>query len=166
MATRLQRYEEKVRELEAKRTRLLRSGNYIGSINLNREIEKIKGMIDEIRPYYEPKPLSEIASKKELEEMGIIPLMIECHLIADFLTEVSYMVADICKAHGWEKLSFTEDLNVIIKNSNKFASFLTGVSPELCDLLTRNETFNKSLHKKFLNHIDNRLKQFRKEKAI
>ncbi|MCH5234742.1 MAG: hypothetical protein J1E16_05560 [Muribaculaceae bacterium] len=166
MATRLQRYEEKVKELEARGAELLRSGRYVQAINLRKDIDKIKAMIEEIRPYYEPKPLSEVVSKKELDEMGIIPLMIECHLIADFLTEVSYMVVDICKAHGWEKLSFTEDLDVVLKNADKFASFLTGVSPELCELLTRNETFNKSLHKKFLNHIDNRLKQFRKEKSI
>lgn len=161
MATRLQRYEEKVRELEAKRAYMLRSGDFLGSMNLNVEIMDIKRMIEEIRPYYEPKPLSEVVSKKELDEMGIIPLMIECHLIADFLTEVSYMVVDICKAHGWEKLSFTEDLNVVLKNANKFASFITDVSPELCELLTRNETFNKSLHKKFLNHIETRLKHFK-----
>ena len=166
MATRLQRYEEQLKELESRRALLFRSGDYIRSINLQKDIDKIKAMIEEIRPYYEPKPLSEVVSKKELDEMGIIPLMIECHLIADFLTEVSYMVVDICKAHGWEKLSFTEDLNVVLKNANKFASFLTGVSPELCELLTRNETFNKSLHKKFLSHIDTRLKQFKKEKAI
>ena len=166
MATRLQRYEEQLKELEAKRASLFRSGDYVRSINLQKDIDKIKAMIEDIRPYYEPKPLSEVVSKKELDEMGIIPLMIECHLIADFLTEVSYMVVDICKAHGWEKLSFTEDLKVVLKNADKFASFLTGVSPELCELLTRNETFNKSLHKKFLNHIDTRLKQFRKEKAI
>lgn len=166
MATRLQRYEAKVKELEAKRASLLRSGDFLGSMNLHKDIEEIKAMIEEIRPYYEPRPLSEVVSKKELDEMGIIPLMIECHLIADFLTEVSYMVMDICKAHGWEKLSFAEDLNVVLKNANKFASFLTGVSPELCELLTRNETFNKSLHKKFLNHITTRLKHFKKEKAI
>lgn len=165
MATRLQRYEDKVSELEAKRATMLRKGDFIGSMKLNKDIQEIKAMIEEIRPYYEPKPLSEVVSKKELDEMGIIPLMIECHLIADFLTEVSYMVVDICKEHGWEKLSFTEDLNVILKNADKFASFLAGVSPELCQLLTRNETFNKSLHKKFLNHIDTRLKQFRKEKS-
>lgn len=164
MATRLQRYEERLEELEAKRASKLRSGDFLGSMNIHRDIEEIKATIKDIRPYYEPRPLSEVVSKKELDEMGIIPLMIECHLIADFLTEVSYMIVDICKAHGLERLSFTEDLNVVLKNADKFASYLTGVSPELCELLTSNETFNKSLHKKFLNHIETRLKHIKKKK--
>lgn len=90
--------------------------------------------------------------------MGIIPLIIECHLAADFLTEVSYMVVDICKKHGLSDISLMPDLKEIIKKTDKFASFLTGVSPELTDLLVRNETFNASLHKKYVKYIEQRLK--------
>ena len=68
-------------------------------------------------------------TKKQLNEMGIIPLMIECHLSADFLTEVAYVVVDICKEHGFSDVVLRPDLNDIIKKTEKFASFLTGVSP-------------------------------------
>lgn len=159
--TKLERYQNQVKELEAKRASLLRSGQYIQSMNLHKDIEEIKQKIEEIRPYYEPRPLSESVSHEELKAMGIIPLMIECHLIADFLTEVCYMVVDICKEHGFDNVSFVPELREILKKTDKFASFLSGLSPELCDLLTRNETFNKSLHKKFLTHIEQRLDKSR-----
>lgn len=84
--------------------------------------------------------------------------MIECHLVADFLSEVSYMVVDICKEHGLYDVSFMPELKEILKRTDKFASFLTTLSPGLSDLLVRNETFNASLHKKYLKYIEQRLK--------
>lgn len=163
--TRLQRYEEKVKELEAKRSKLMREGKILQSMNLHKDIEDIKKQIEEIRPYYEPRPLSESVTPQELKEMNIVPLMIECHLIADFLTEVSYMVKDTVKKHGFENITFVPELDQIIKLSNSFASFLIRLTPELQQLLLRNETFNASLHKKFLKHIDQRLTKFKKENA-
>lgn len=50
------------------------------------------------------------------------------------------------------------DLQDIIKKTEKFAPFLAEVSPELCKLITNNETFNNSLHKKYLKYIEQRLK--------
>lgn len=163
--TRLQRYEEKVKELEAKRSKLMREGKILQSMNLHKDIEDIKKQIEELRPYYEPRPLSESVTPQELKEMNIVPLMIECHLIADFLTEVCYMVVDTVKANGFDNISFVPELKEIIAKTDKFASFLTRMSPELQDLLLRNETFNASLHKKYLKHIDQRLNHFKKENA-
>lgn len=128
---------------------------------LNEDIKEVERAIKEAEEYEEsckPKPIRELLTKEEIEEMGIIPLMIECHLAADFLTEVAYMVVDTCKEHGLENISFIPDLRDLIKKSDMFASFLTKVSPELCDLLVRNETFNASLHKKYLKYIEQRLK--------
>lgn len=99
-----------------------------------------------------------VLAKQELHEMGIIPLMIECHLAADFLTGVAYSVVDICKKHGFSDVVLMPDLQDIIKKTEKFASFLTKVSPELCKLITNNETLNNSIHKKYLKYIEQRLK--------
>ena len=90
--------------------------------------------------------------------MGIIPLMIECHLSADFLTGVAYSVVDICKKHGFSDVVLMPDLQDIIKKTEKFASFLAEVSPELCELITNNETLNNAIHKKYLKYIEQRLK--------
>lgn len=140
------------------------TGNYVKAIALAKDINEVRAEIEEARKYYEPRPLSEVLTRREIEEMGIIPLMIECHLIADFLTETCYMVRDIVKSHGFEDVSFMPELKDILKRTDRFASFLAGVSPELCDLITRNETFNLSLHKKFQKHINTRLKHIIKEK--
>lgn len=160
--TRLERYEQQLKELEKRKSELIKSGNFVKSIALQKDINEIKAMIEETRKYYEPRPMSEMITPQELKEMNIVPMMIECHLIADFLTEVCYMVVDTCREHGYDNISFVPELKEIIKRTDKFASFLNGMTPDLQNLLHRNETFNASLHKKFLSHIEQRLKQFNK----
>lgn len=163
--TRLERYEQQLKDLEKRKNEFIKAGNFIKSIALQKDINEIKALIEEARKYYEPRPMSELITPQELKEMNIVPLMIECHLIADFLTEVCYMVVDTVKAHGFDNISFVPELKEIIAKTDKFASFLTRMSPDLQDLLLRNETFNASLHKKYLKHIDQRLHHFKKEKS-
>lgn len=159
--TRLERYREKLRMFEKKRNEFMRSGQYIKSMALNEDIKEMERAIKEAEEYEErckPKPIKDMVSKQELDEMGIIPLMIICHLAADFLTLEAYEVVDRCKAHGFDDVVLAPDLRDLLKASDKFASFLTKVSPQLCDLLVRNDTFNMSLHKKYLKYIEQRLK--------
>lgn len=158
--TRLERYREKLRQLEEKRNELMRSGQYIKSMVLNEDIKEVERAIKEAEEYEErskPKPIKEMVSKHELDEMGIIPLMIICHLAADFLTQEAYEVVDRCKAYGFDDVVFSPDLRDLLKASEKFAGFLTKVSPELRDLLLRNETFNSSLHKRYVKYIEQRM---------
>lgn len=163
--TRKQRYEAQLDELRARHGELLRSGRYLDAMRLSANIKHVEQMIAEAEAYdkaYEeslkPKPIKDILSREEINRMGIIPLMIECHLVADFLAEVSYMVLDTCKEHGLTDVSFMPELNEIIKRSEKFASFLATLSPDLGNMVARNETFNASLHKKYLKYIEQRLK--------
>ncbi len=165
--TRYERYKEQLRKLEEKKSILLRRGRFIDANNLNSDIREIELLIKQAEEYEEskkPRPLQEMVSKKELHKMGIVPLMIECHLIADMLVEVSYMVMDICKKHGFTEVSLMPELKDIIKRANKFSSFLTEMSPELSNLLVRNETLNGSLHKKYLKYIEQRLNPKKKDK--
>ena len=159
--TRLERYKEKLRMFEEKRNQLMRSGKYVQSVALNDDIREMEAMIRQAEEYEErcrPRPIRDMVGKEELDEMGIIPLMIICHLAADFLTQEAYEVVDICKAHGFNDVVLAPDLRDLLKAADKFAGFLTKVSPELCDLLVRNETFNASLHKKYVKYIEQRLK--------
>lgn len=159
--TRLERMRDRLKGLEERRSRLLRSGRYPQSRELDSEIKRLEAEIRKSEEYEllgKPGPLRELLTKEEINEMGIIPLMIECHLVADFLTEIAYEVVDICKAHGLSDISLMPKLRELIKNSELFASFLTKLSPELCDLLVRNETFNAGLHKRYLKYIGERIK--------
>lgn len=159
--TRLERYRDQLAKLEAKRNMLMRTGRYFDSVRLNQDIIEIEKCIRKAEEYEEscrPKPLKEILSEEELHEMGIIPLMIECHLAADFLTGIAYEIVDVCKKHGLTDVSFMPELKDLIKKSDIFASFLTKISPELRNLLLRNETLNASLHKKYIRYIEQRLK--------
>ena len=99
-----------------------------------------------------------VLTKQELHEMGIIPLMIECHLAADFLTGLSYMIVDICKEHGFTDVRLMPEIRELLEKCEKFASALAEMSPELKDLIVNNETLNDALHKKCLGYIKQRLK--------
>lgn len=159
--TRLERYREQLAKLEEKRNRLLKAGRYLQANDLNEMIKEAEELIRQAEEYENQtrsRPIRDLMSKKELNEMGIIPLMIECHLAADFLTEIAYMIVDICKEHGFSDVVLMPDLRELLKNSEKFASFLATLGPDLADLITRNETFNASLHKKYVKYIEQRLK--------
>lgn len=162
--TKIERYREQVKELEAKRSQLLRNGRYMESMNLHKKIVDIKAMIDELEESTTPMPLSKAVTPQELKEMNIVPLMITCHLAADFLTQICYEIIDICESHGLTNVNFVPELKEILQKSDSFASFLTKLTPDLQDLLLRNETFNSSLLKKYLNYIETRMKHFNKEK--
>ncbi len=99
-----------------------------------------------------------MVDEETLHEMGIIPLMIECHLIADTLTAVAYMVVDRCMEYGFKDVVLSPDLRELLKAADRFAGFLTKLSPELCDLLVRNETLVEAVHKKYMSYIEQRLK--------
>ena len=78
--TRKDRYKQKLEQLYEKRSNLMRTGRYIESDQLNRDIDRIKQMIDEADAYEEsckPKPVIDIVGEEELHKSGIIPLMIE-----------------------------------------------------------------------------------------
>ncbi len=95
--------------------------------------------------------------------MGIVPLMIECHLVADFLVEMSYKIKERCQQYGFTNIIFGKDLQKAIKANECFASFLTKVSPELCNLIVRNEMLNAALHKKYVSYINQRLAKPKKK---
>lgn len=158
--TRRERYKEQLSQLYAKRAILLKAGRYLDANNLNRDIKYVESLIKEAEEYEElmrPRPIREVVTQEELQKMGIIPLMIECHLIADMLVEVSYMIVDICKKHGLTDMTFMPEIDDILKRADKFASLLAKKGPDLSDLLERNETLNAALHKKYISYIEQRL---------
>ncbi len=159
--TRKQRYKEQLNELEGRRGRLLRSGKYMEAQKLHNEIQMVERMIQEADEYEEslkPKPVKEVLSQQQIDELGLIPLMIEAHLVADFLVEISDMLVDICNKHNLGGVVLPPGFRELIRQAEKFSSSLTSINPQLCDLVVNNETFNASLHKKYLKYIEQRLK--------
>lgn len=159
--TRLERHQAKLEQFQRRYQDLLNTGQYIKAQLLGKDIRELEKAIQEARAYEEamrPRPISELFTPQQLQQMGIIPLIVECHLVADFLCEVTYMIIDTCKEYGIDGISIFPDLKAILKNSEAFASRLATVSADLEDLITRNETFNASLHRKYLRYIEQRLK--------
>lgn len=142
-----------------KRGGLLRSGRYVDAANLSADIKKVEDLIKEAEAYEEAtksRPIKEIMTNEEIVQ--VVPLMIECHLIADFLTETTYMIVDKLKEFGITDVTFMPEVTELLKKSEKFAGAMAKMNPELCDLIVNNETFNASLHKKYLKYIEQRLK--------
>lgn len=157
--TRLERFRERLAKLEEKRCGLLRSGRYTEAVCLTEDIKKVEEMIREAEDYEEatkPKPAKELLNEEEISR--IVPLMIECHLVADFLTETAYMIVDQLKEFGISGVRFMPELTELLEKSEKFAGAMAKMNTELCDLIVNNETFNASLHKKYLKYIGQRLK--------
>lgn len=156
-----ERYKKQLDKLERQRRDFLQRGQYIQASKLSADIKHIEELIAEADAYEEstrPRSLSETMTREEIDQTGVIPLLIECHLIADFLTEVVYMITDNLKSIGITNVEFMPILNNLLKDSEKFAGDLAKISPDLCELITNNETFNASLHKKFTKYISQRIK--------
>ncbi len=152
----LERFRAQLEELRRRRGELLRTGNLVKAMNLGKEIQEVERLIKEAEEY-EARPISESLTREEVEQMGSVPRMIECHLILDLLVDAAYDIKDRCEAQGLTGVRFVPELDEIIQKAECFASFLTKVSPELCDLLVRNDTLNASLHKKYQSYIAQRL---------
>lgn len=153
---RIERYKTQLDGLKAKKYQLMRAGRYFELSSLNKDISELEALIKETEQM-QSKPIAELVSPEELEKSNIIPLILECHLIADLLADACYNVIDRCKELGLCDISLMPDLKDITKKSQAFASFLTTVNPTLCDLVCDNQYLNTSLHKRILKHISQRV---------
>lgn len=154
--TKLERYKQKLAELEAKRNELMRQGKYMQMQRLSADIENVKKLIKQAESY-EPKPIRELVAMDKIHESGIIPALIECHLAADYLAACAYNVNDIIEGLGFKAVSIIPELKELIRKSNSFASQLCSKSELLSDMLIDNETLINALHKKTIHYIDQRV---------
>ncbi len=162
--TRLERYRLRLEELEAKRNQFMRQGKYMQMQKLDAELTEVRKLIEEAEKY-SPKPIRELVSMDKIQQSGLIPALIECHLAADYLNDCCYTVNDIIKGMGFSPASIIPDLKEIISKSNVFASLLCDRSEQLGDLLVRNDTLIAALHKKTLGHISQRLSRDKHKSA-
>lgn len=162
--TRLERYRQQLAELEGRRSQLMRQGRYMQMYKLNSDIEEIKALIAEAEQY-EAKPIKELLGMDKINESGIIPALIECHLVADYLTACTYTVNDIIKKLGFQPVSVIPELKEIISKSSSFASQLCDKSEILSNMLTDNDTLLEALHKKTMSYIFQRINPKQKSKA-
>lgn len=150
--TRIERYRQKIRELEATRSRLMRQGKYVQMHRLDEDIKEVKCLVEEAERY-EAKPIKELLTEDQIHEAGIIPMIMECHLAADYLTDCAYNLSDSIKELGFNPVSLIPEMKEIIEKSNAFASILCKKNQTLSDMLTENDTLLAALHKKTQSYI-------------
>lgn len=165
--TRLERLRHQLDVLYKIRDMQLRQGQYLDAAETTRRIRDKETDVKEAEEYErlrKPVAVKDAVSPEELHEMGIIPLMIEAHLAADFLTAITYAIKDICKRHGFEDALFPQDLQDLLKKCDTFASGLIRLCPDLTDLLVDNDTLNEAIHKKYVSYITRKARQCDREK--
>ena len=151
----IERYRQKLAELESRRNRLMRQGKYMQMQKLDVDIQSIRKMVDEAEKY-EARPIRELLSMDEIHESGIIPIIMECHLAADYLTDCAYRLSDTIKKMGFNPVSLVPDMEEIISRSSAFAAILCQKDALLSDMLTNNETLIDALRKKTMHYIRQR----------
>lgn len=163
--TRLERYKRDVAELERRYSRLLGAGKITQALQLSHEISEIKTIIaeaEECEQFNEeaekPKAITEIVSRQRLRESGLVTMLIECHLAADYLTDCAYNVKDTMDGMGLITTTIIPEIEEITKLSESVASAICKISDKLSDLMTDNDTLIVALHKKTLSYINQRLK--------
>ena len=155
--TKIERLKEKLESLEKLRGQYMRKGRYSELFALNEDIDKLRTSIQDAEEYGKPKPLTKILSREEIAESGIIPILIECNLAADFLTDCACTLKEAISNLGLKPVTIVPQLDELIKKSDLFATILSSCGNDrLANMLYDNETLIAALHKKTLSYIEQR----------
>lgn len=152
---RIDRYRERLAELEHRRNDSMRRGRYDIMRRLDTDIEELKAELERMEEY-ESKPIKELLTKDQIEESGILAMLVECHLAADFLTDCTYNVKDAMKKLGLVPVTLVPELEEIRRMAGAFASRLCKINDAFCDFMTDNEFLIAAMHKKTLSYIMSR----------
>lgn len=154
--TRLERYKEKLNEFEHKRNNFMRQGRYDLMRRLDNDIADLRKEIEEAERY-EAKPIKQLLSSEEIEKHNLIPMLIEAHLAADFLTDCCYNIKDTLSKMGYNATTIVPELMEIKKRADSFACKLIGKNDKLNDLLALDDTLIAALHKKIFSYMKQRM---------
>lgn len=154
--TRLERYKEKLKEFEHKRNNFMRQGRYDLMRRLDNDIADLRREIEEAERY-EAKPIKQLMSSEEIEKHNLIPMLIEAHLAADFLTDCCYNIKDTLSKMGYNATTIVPELMEIKKRADSFACKLIGKNDKLNDLLALDDTLVAALHKKIFSYMKQRM---------
>lgn len=160
--TKLKKYKDRLEKLEQRRNSLMRAGKYIQSMQLNDDIEDVRKLIEAEEEYYKPKPLKELVTKEQKDE--VTDIIIECHLAADYLTAMAYELKDWFDKAGLIPYSVVPELDEIVKLSEKFAGSICKVNPNLERMMINNDTLITALRKKTQTYIKRNLNKNEKDK--
>lgn len=154
--TRLERYKEKVKDLEWRRNQFMRQGRYDKMRQLEHDIEEVRVLIAQAEEF-EAKPIKELMTSEQITESNLIPLIIEAHLASDFLTDCCYNIQDTINRMGFSAVTIIPELIELRKKADEFAAKLAGKNPMLDDMLIDDETMIEGMHKRLLKYIEQRM---------
>lgn len=160
MAFNLNYYKQKLSELEERRGRLMRTGQYKQSMLLNDDINQLRKHIEEM----EPKRVTELFTHEQLNESGLVPAVLEVHLAADYLAACCYTIEDIVKKLGGHAATVIPELKDILKRANSFCEFLYDKDPDIRSVIEDDESLMYALHKKTISYLNQRLTKSKSRK--
>ena len=105
---------------------------------------------------YQPQPLSDILTKEQIAENGIVQKIIEMHLAADFLADCAMILRQTFENLGLDGCSLFPHIAEIKRNSEKFASLLCNYQ-SLTDFICNNDEYIDAAHNLALTYMDKKL---------
>lgn len=162
--TRLERYKQRLANLEYRRNQSMRQGKYMQMQSLNNEIENVRKLIADAEEY-SARPMKELFTREQIHESGMIPMLMECYLASDFLNDCVFELKQILKKLGVHAVTIVPEIEEIIKKSESFASSLCAINKEFSDFMTDNDTLIEALHKKTLSYIKQRMTPAKRAKS-
>lgn len=163
--TRIERFEADIERLEKKYKVFINTGNFVKAIAIKNDIERIRKMVEDHKEMFRPKDISEVLTKEQIQQSGLIPCLTEIHLVVDYLIACQYTLNDICDKCNIGLVDIQTNLKDIISRSDKMVSDLMARNGWLLDMMTDNETLNEALHKKISSYIKQHTKKPKKKKT-
>lgn len=161
--TRLDRYKQKLTEMEEKQRKLYNAGRLAEFHRMESQLQEIRRLIKEAEDYYAPKPIKELLTQEQIEQLEVIPLTLECFLAADYLTDCACTLSERLSDAGLEIRSIVPELEEIRKRAETFASILCTYDETVSSLLLNNDTLVSALHKKTRSYIAQRFNPEKKK---
>lgn len=144
--TKLERYENKLKELQEKQKQFLLKRDFIKASAMNSKIEEMKQKISECNAY-EVGRLSDMLDKSEIERLKIFEKMVKISLAADFLLDCCVDYSDTLKKAGLNDITMRNMVMPIWEQSQKLVNMPSQEQyGELLNFMLENDVLIDDMH--------------------
>jgi len=154
----LRRLERELALMRQRRADALCRGDYAGAMAISSKLNAKETEIEDYHRLYDPQPLGDIISLKELDRHRINARLIEIHLAADYLADCCMEIRDELKKLGVADCEIYHIADDIGARAQRFANAIC--HPQfggLTDFMVNNDELIDELHQASARYMDSRL---------
>lgn len=123
---------------------------------LAERLKDLNEAIAEMEEADRSRPISELLTKEQIAESGLVDMITEIHLASDFLARSILDFVDRCRKYGLEINDVTAPAIRIVQEINSFVDPLMRKNEWLEETMTCNEYLSDAIHKKIQSFINQR----------